>query len=73
MTSSEHLTNLQLQLINMFNYELSEDQLHEVKDVLSNYFSNQVTSQVDQFFNENAFGEEKIIEWSKEHMRKTKK
>ena len=70
MRTTERLSNMQLELINMFNYDLSDSQLKDVKTLLSNYFAEQVSDQIDDFFEKNNLGEETIEEWSKEHMRR---
>jgi len=37
--------------------------------MLSNYFADKVTNDVDKLFEKKGWGQEKIEEWSKEHMR----
>lgn len=69
MEVAKKLTNLQLELIKMFGYEVSNEQLAEIRSILSNYFANQITSEVDKLFEANKWGEEKIEEWAEEHMR----
>jgi hypothetical protein len=54
----------------MFNYKLSEKQLNDVKDVLSEYFAKQVSSQIDDFFVERKLDTDTIDSWAKEHIRK---
>ncbi|MGB0983191.1 MAG: hypothetical protein ACPG19_04060 [Saprospiraceae bacterium] len=63
------LTNIQLELLKIFSSDLPESQLLEIKELLSNYFISKVTQQMDDLFEENNWGEEKIEEWSNEHMR----
>ena len=70
MRTTEKLSNMQIELINMFNYKLSEKQLKDVKDVLSDYFAKQVTLQIDDFFVEKKLDTDTIDSWAKEHMRK---
>ena len=55
--------------LTLFSFDLSEEQLKEIKDLLSKYFANKITNQMDKLFEENDWGEEQIEEWSKEHMR----
>lgn len=70
MKTTEKLSNMQIELINMFNYNLSTKQLIDVKDVLSDYFAKQVTTQIDDYFEKNSLDNSTIEKWSKEHMRK---
>jgi len=69
MQSTKGLTNLQLELLKIFSFEIKEEQLLEIKTMLSNYFADKVTNDVDKLFEEKGWGDEKIEEWSKEHMR----
>ena len=63
------MSNLQLELLRVFDAELSEDQLKEIRSLLAGYFASKVTSEMDALFEEKGWGNEKIEEWSKEHMR----
>lgn len=69
MSAAKRLTNLQIELLEVFKYELSEEQIKEIRNLLVDYFAEKVTSGIDKLFEENEWGEEKIEEWSKEHMR----
>ncbi|MBK7475351.1 MAG: hypothetical protein KBG02_00315 [Haliscomenobacter sp.] len=69
METAKKLTNLQLELLKVFRFDIPDDQLLEIRSFLRNYFANKVTSEMDQLFESNQWGEEKIEEWSKEHMR----
>jgi hypothetical protein len=69
MQAAKRLTNLQLELLKIFSFEVSEEQLKEIKQLLVDYFAQKVTSDMDQLFEEQNWGQEKIEEWSKEHMR----
>jgi hypothetical protein len=69
MDSAKKLSNLQLELLKVFSFDLSEEQIKEIKSLLSAYFADKVTSEMDDLFQANNWGEEKIKEWSKEHMR----
>jgi hypothetical protein len=69
MEVTKQLSNLQIELLRVFNFELSEEQLKEIRALLADYFAEKVTSEMDALFEANDWGEEKIEEWSKEHMR----
>lgn len=69
MEATKRLSNLQLELLRVFNAELSDEQLKEIRSLLADYFAKKVTSQMDTLFDEKGWGEEKIEEWSEEHMR----
>ncbi len=69
MKTDNKLSNLQLELISMFNYDLSDEELKDIKALLADYFAKKVTSQVDHFFSQKGLDEKTIEEWSREHMR----
>lgn len=69
MEATKGLTNLQLELVKLFSFEVSEDQLKELKQILVDYFASKITADMDKLFEENNWDESKIAEWSSEHMR----
>lgn len=69
MQGTKTLSNLQLELLKIFSFDLQEEQLKEIKELLSKYFAEKVTKDIDALFEKNDWGEEKITEWSEEHMR----
>ena len=69
MGAAKKLTNLQMELLEVFKYDLSEAQLKEIRALLADYFAEKVTHDLDQLFEANGWGADKIEEWSKEHMR----
>ena len=69
MGAAKKLSNLQLELLKVFSVDLSDEQLMEIKDLLNQYFADKVSSEMDKLFEEKGWGNNKIEEWSKEHMR----
>ena len=69
MEAAKNLSNLQLELLRVFNFELSEEQLKEIRALLADYFASKASSEMDTLFEEKGWDEGKIEEWSKEHMR----
>lgn len=59
------LSNLQLELIKLFNYELSESDLLEVKRVLANHFANKAADEVDRLWDENKWSNKTMDTWLK--------
>ena len=62
-------TKTQLELLKMFSTDLPEEDWEEVRELLSKHFLMKARSEMDALFEEKGWGEEKIEEWSKEHMR----
>ena len=69
MEQTGGLTNLQLEILQMFKYELDEKQLLEIRALLANYFADKATQEMDRLWDERGWSEETMEEWSKEHMR----
>lgn len=69
MRAPQKLTNLQLDLLNVFSHPLSEAQLLEVKDLLANYFAEKATQEMDRLWDEKGWSDETMQEWTNEHLR----
>jgi hypothetical protein len=63
------LNAIQLQLLKNFSYEFPEDQLLEVKDLLSKYFAEKATTEMDIFLEQNNFDETTIEVWKNMQVR----
>lgn len=57
METAKRLSNLQVELLKTFRFELSEEQLMEIRQLLIDYFANKVTSEMDLLFEANNWGE----------------
>lgn len=69
MAATQGLSNLQLELLKIFSFEISDDQLLEIKSLLVKYFADKVSTDIDNLFEEQGWGQDKIEEWAQEHMR----
>ena len=69
MNSARKLSNVQLEILKLFSIDLSEVQLKEIKELLSNYFADKITNQMDDLFAAKDWKEDQIDKWSNEHMR----
>ena len=52
MVFTKRLTNLQIELIKLFEYELDDSQLLEIKDILARYFAAEATKEMDNLWQE---------------------
>ena len=59
------LTNLQLELIKMFSLNLTEEQLLDVKKLLSGYFADRASDEMDRLWEENNWSNETMDNWLK--------
>jgi hypothetical protein len=53
-------TNLQLELLKVFSYDLSEAELKEIKSILMEYFAKKATTEADRVWEQDKWDEEKI-------------
>lgn len=69
MAAQHKLTNLQLELLKVFSFDLPEEQLLEIKKLLSNYFLEKARDEMDELWDERGWNQETMREWAHEHMR----
>ena len=69
MSAAKPLTNLQMQLLKSFNFEVPESQLDEIKVLLGNYFASKATDEMDRLWEENGWSDETMTQWTGEHLR----
>lgn len=69
MENVGNLSNLQMELLKMFHYNLSDSQLLEVKKVLSDFFAKNLTTEINKFWDENDWDEKTIDSLKNEHLR----
>ena len=69
MSAAKKMTNLQLELLKIFSFELPDSQLVEIKDMLSKYFANKASDEMDRLWESNNWSDETMDDWSNEHMR----
>ena len=69
METTKRLTNLQRELIKIFSYDLSDNQLDEIRNLLSKYFAQKATTEMDKIWNINNLTNETMDNWTKEHLR----
>jgi hypothetical protein len=73
INASEKLTNLQLELLKLFRYQLNENQLQEVKVLLSRYFADRASDEMDKLWDKNNWSDETMEQWLSEQVRSTTK
>lgn len=63
------LTNAQMQILRMFDKNLSEQELLELRQVLSEFLANKLTKSLEQECIEKGYTREIIDSWKDEHFR----
>jgi hypothetical protein len=69
LTQSPGLSNIQKELLKLYSNNISDQELFEVKRLLSEYFEKKATDELDKFLDERGIGEDELIKWSHEHHR----
>ncbi|MVM41355.1 hypothetical protein GO730_32820 [Spirosoma sp. HMF3257] len=69
MPATAKLTNLQLELLQTFSYALPDEQLIEIRQLLSQYFLDKADIEMDKLWQEKGWNEHTIEEWAKGHER----
>jgi hypothetical protein len=62
-------TQPQLELLQMFSKQYPEPVWMEIRALLSRFFMEKASTEMDNLFDQNGWTEDKINEWAKEHMR----
>ena len=69
MEAVKGLTNLQLELLKVFSFNLSDQQIKEIRGLLAKYFAEKATQEMDKLWESQNWTNETMEEWSKEHLR----
>ena len=65
----ESFNNAQREIVNMFKCDLNDEELRELKQVLSEYLAKKLISEVDKIAKEKGYTAEIIDGWKDEHFR----
>lgn len=71
VAAPKKLSKLQVELLNVFTFDLSDAQLLEIKMLLSNYFADKASDRMDVLWEEQGWTDETMRQWGQEHMRAT--
>ena len=63
------LSNLQMELLKLYPYTVSEEELKEIRLLLADYFAQRIDSEMDQLWQEKEWNEQTIENWKNEHLR----
>lgn len=65
------LNKTQREILNLFSHELSEQELKEIKSLLTAYLADRVVREADKSFDAKDAGIEVFEKWKQEHFRKS--
>jgi len=57
-------------LLKLYANNISDEELFEVKRLLSEYFAKKATDQLDKYLDDHGIDEAELVRWSKEHNRR---
>lgn len=64
--SPQRLTNLQVELLNTFAYDLSEEELKDLKKVLVKFFAERIRQHTAQIWQEKGYTAQTMHDWLNE-------
>ena len=67
LLDSSKLTNLQLELLQLFPFNTSDEELMDIKKILSNYYADKAASEMDRLWDQNHWTNETMDRWLQEH------
>lgn len=62
-------TNFQLELIKLFQMEISNEELNEIKTIIARYLAEKATKDFDDLIVKNGINSEEVTNWQFEHQR----
>ena len=65
------LTSIQLEILKLFRNDQPDEELLEIKSLLTAYLAAKVTSEADKAFQEKGYTADIFDKWKREHSRKT--
>ena len=63
MVFTKRLTNLQIALIKLFEYQVDDRQRLEIKDILAQYFAAEATKERNNLWQEKGWTNDTMREW----------
>ncbi len=64
------MSNIQIELLKLYSNNIKDEQLHDIKLLLSQYFAKKATEEMDVIWDENNLSEKDMINWANEHNRR---
>jgi hypothetical protein len=68
-TIPTRLSNLQSELLKLYAYNVSDEQLKDIRKMLANYFADKIDTEMDRIWEANDWNDQTIESWKSEHMR----
>ena len=69
MEKSQSLSNIQLELLEIYTRNIADEYLLEIKDLLAKYFAKKAREEMNKVWKEKGWTNDTMDEFLKEHMR----
>lgn len=69
LQASDRLSNLQLELLKLYSYNVSDQEVRDIKKMLADYFSKKIDDEMNQLWEDKAWDAQTIENWKNEHLR----
>ena len=63
------LSNLQMELLKLYPYTVSGEELNEIRRLLADYFARKIDDEMNQLWQRRSWNEQTIEDWKNEHLR----
>lgn len=70
--SPDRLSNLQLELLKLYSYNVSDEEVGDIKKMLAGYFSKKIDEEMNQLWEDKAWDAQTIENWKNEHLRSSR-
>lgn len=64
------LSNLQMELLKLYPYNVSENELKDIRSILAVYFVGKIDSEMNDLWEKNEWNDQTIEAWKSEHLRR---
>jgi len=68
-TIPTRLSNLQIELLKLYPYSVSEKELGDIRKILADYFAQKIDGEMNALWDKNDWNEKTIESWKSEHLR----
>lgn len=65
----DRLSNLQLELLKLYSYNVSDEEVRDIKKMLADFFSKKIDEEMNQLWEDKAWDVQAIEGWKNEHLR----
>lgn len=65
----DRLSNLQLELLKLYSYNVSDEEVRDIKKMLADFFSKKIDEEMNQLWEDKAWDVQSIEGWKNERLR----